>query len=396
MASRPLQEVRIRKLKNNAYQLLVKNKPYFIKGVCYSPIPIGQEHEYDFWSDPGEPWKIDGKLMREMGINTVRFYQLPENSGAAKKVINDLYQLYGIRSILGNWLGFWEYPGPRYADQDFQEKVKKDVLAMVRVYKDEPGVLLWILGNENNYSFSERVNPWGSPEIDAITDLRKRCDTRAGIYYSLVNELAREIHLIDPHHPVALGNGELISLEAANQVCPDIDLVALIVYRGKTFGNLFKSLRATFDKPLIISEFGADSYDAYLKKEDQNAQALFLESQWKEIFKNSYPNKDGAQNCLGATMFEWTDEWWKHDEASPESWKIQDTESNWSNGSYYFDIKAERNMNMNEEWFGITALSEEIENGVNKRIPRKAYYVLREFWKNPVLNHKDKKKTESK
>ena len=65
-------------------------------------------------------------------------------------------------------------------------------------------------------------------------------------------------------------------------------------------------------------------------------------------------------------MFEWTDEWWKHDEASPESWKIQDTESNWSNGSYYFDIKAERNMNMNEEWFGISALSEELESGATK------------------------------
>ena len=42
-------------------------------------------------------------------------------------------------------------------------------------------------------------------------------------------------------------------------------------------------------------------------------------------------------------------------------------------------------MNMNEEWFGIVALSEEMDNGINKRIPRKAYYVIREFWKHPVL-----------
>ena len=152
----------------------------------------------------------------------------------------------------------------------------------------------------------------------------------------------------------------------------------------------------TFDKPVIISEFGADSYDAYLKKEDQNMQALFLESQWRELFKNSYPNKDGAQNCLGGTMFEWNDEWWKHNESAPDTWKIHDSESYWSNGNYYFDIRAERNMNMNEEWFGIVELSEEIENGLNKRIPRKSYYLLREFWKNPALNHKDKKKAKSK
>lgn len=395
MASRPLPEVRIRKLKSG-YQLLVKNKPYFIKGVCYSPIPIGKGHEHDFWSDSNEPWKVDGALMREMGVNTVRFYKPPENLEAGKKVINDLYQFYGIRTIMGHWLGFWEYPCPAYADADFREKVKKEVLDMVRAYKDEPGILLWILGNENNYSFSERVNPWGSQEIDAINDVKKRCDIRAGIYYGFVNELAKEIHKIDPNHPVALGNGELISLEIANQACQDVDLVALIVYRGKTFGNLFKSLKSTFDKPVMMSEFGADAYDAYLKKEDQNMQALFLESQWGELFKNAYPNRGGAGNCIGGTSFEWSDEWWKHNESGPDTWKAHDTESYWSNGSYYFDIRAERNLNMNEEWFGIVSLSEEMESGVNKRIPRKSYYVLRDFWKNPVLNHKNKKKSKSK
>ena len=396
MASRPLAKVRVRKLKNNAYQLLVENKPYFIKGVCYSPVAIGQGNsEASFWQDPNQPWKVDGEAMREMGVNTARFYQAPEDLEAGKKVIADLYQLYGIRSIMGHWLGFWEYPCPRYAEGDFREKIKKEVLDMVRAYKDQPGILLWILGNENNYSFSERVNPWPFPGSDKISDIRERSRLRANIYYSFVNELAKEIHKIDPDHPVALGNGELISLEAAAQVCPDIDLAALIIYRGKALGNLFKSLRLTWDKPAVLSEFGADSYDAYLKKEDQNMQAEFLEAQWKEIFKNSYPNKKGAQNCLGGTMFEWTDEWWKHNEAASATWKVHDTESNWSNGSYYFDIKAERNMNMNEEWFGIIALSEEIENGINKRVPRKAYYVLRDFWRNPeVKSEKRKAKSE--
>jgi hypothetical protein len=46
---------------------------------------------------------------------------------------------------------------------------------------------------------------------------------------------------------------------------------------------------------------------------------------------------------------------------------------------------------MNEEWFGIVSLSEEIEGGLNKRTPRKSYYVIREFWKNPVLKKKVKK-----
>jgi beta-galactosidase len=70
---------------------------------------------------------------------------------------------------------------------------------------------------------------------------------------------------------------------------------------------------------------------------------------------------------------------------------VHDTEAGWSNGSYYYDIKAPRNMNMNEEWFGIVSLSTQIEGGLNKRIPKKAYYVIKGFWKNPKLKGKKPK-----
>ncbi len=322
-----------------------------------------------------------------MGVNTVRIYQSHENAEEVRAVIRGLYQLYGIRTILGHWLGFWEYPCPFYASKDFQERIKKEVLEMVNLYRDEPGVLLWVLGNENNYSCLGQVNPWSSSEIDKEPDPAKQRIMRAKIYYSFVNDIAQEIHKIDRNHPVALGNGELVGLDIASKTCPDVDLVACIIYRGKTFGNLFNSLRLIFDKPLLISEFGADSYDAYLQKEDQNMQAFFLESQWRQIYENLAGARKGAGNCLGGVIFEWADEWWKHNESDAESWKIHDTGANWLQSSYYFDNKVK---NMNEEWFGIVALSEEKEFGINKRIPRKAYYVIKEFWKNPAEKSKVK------
>ena len=388
----PERKVFIRTFEESRYQLVVEGNPYIIKGVCYNPIPIGKNHEYDWWSDPHKPWLVDGALMQEIGINTVRFYQAGQNQEAVKAVIADLYQQHGIRTIMGNWLGFWEYPCPFYGDKDFQERVTKEVLEMVRLYKDEPGILLWVLGNENNYSCLGHVNPWSNEEIDKEPDPQKQKKMRLRIYYTFVNDLARQIHEIDPDHPVALGNGELIGLEDAKEYAPDIDLVASIIYRGKTFGNLFKSLKFSFDRPLFLAEFGADCYDAYKKEEDQNMQAFFLESQWRQIYQHLATSDSGEGNCLGGVMFEWTDEWWKHQEASPDGWTVHDTGSNWSNGSYYFDIKAEGNKNMNEEWFGLVGLSEEIENGINKRIPRKAYYVIRDFWKNPDLNPEKRKK----
>jgi len=377
--------VHIQKLKNKHYRLVVNGSPYIVKGVCYNPIAIGSNHEYDWWSDKAKPWITDGKLMKEMGINTIRLYQAHEDSGEVKQVIRDLYNLYGIRTLLGSWLGFWEYPCPFYGDAKFQNKVKKEVLEMVNLYKDEPGILGWILGNENNYSCLGLVNPWSNEEIDKEPDPQKQKAMRAKIYYSFVNDLSQEIHKVDALHPVGLGNGELVGLEFANQYCQDVDFVACIIYRGKTFGNLFKSLKMTFNKPVLLAEFGADSYDAYLKREDQDMQAFFLQSQWNQIYLNLANNKIGEGNCIGGTVFEWTDEWWKHNSDNPEFWSVHDTQNGWSNGSYYFDIRAAANKNMDEEWFGLVALSPELENGLNKRIPRKAYYVIREFWKHPVL-----------
>ena len=389
---KPEPKAYIQKLKNNHYRLIVSGRPYIVKGVCYNPVPIGFNHEYDWWSDPAKPWIADGKLMKAMGVNTIRLYQANENSENVKKVIRDLYQLYGIRTIMGDWLGFWEYPCPFYGDKKFQVKVKADVLKMVELYKNEPGILMWVLGNENNYSCLGQVNPWPDDQADKEPDPQKQKQLKAKIYYSFVNDISKEIHKIDKEHLVALGNGELIGLDSANIYAPDVDLIACIIYRGKTFGNLFKSVRMTFDKPVLLAEFGADAYDAYLKKEDQNMQAYFLESQWHQIYENLAGNSQGQGNALGGAIFEWTDEWWKHDQDNPDGWKIHDTASNWSNCSYYFDIKAEGTKNMNEEWFGIVALSEQMENGLNKRVPRKAYYVIKEFWKNPVLKKLEKKR----
>ncbi len=389
-AKRPA--VHIQKSGSGEYRLIVAGHPFVIKGVCYNPIPIGKSHEYDWWSDPNKPWMADGRLMKAMGINTVRIYKAGGDVRAVRQVISDLYDHFGIRTVMGHWLGFWEYPCPLYGDRQFKDRVKKEVIEMVMAYKDEPGMLFWVLGNENNFSCFGHVNPWSSDEIDKEPDPQKQKAMRARAYYSFVNEIAAEIHKVDSQHPVALGNGELVGLEYAKDVCPQVDLVGCIIYRGKTFGNLFKSLKATFDRPVFIAEFGADCYDAFRKTEDQNMQAFFLESQWRQIYQNLAGNKNGEGNCLGGTIFEWTDEWWKHNEANPDGWTVHDTESNWTNGSYYYDILVPGGKNMNEEWFGIVALSPELEAGLNKRIPRKAYYVIREFWKKPVLEpHKRKK-----
>ncbi|MFH2136923.1 MAG: glycoside hydrolase family 2 TIM barrel-domain containing protein [Candidatus Omnitrophota bacterium] len=377
--------ISIEQLPNGHYRLLLNKELFIVKGVCYAPVPIGKSHLFNFTCDPNRPWIADGKLMQDMGVNTIRLYQAGDELGTCKEMIEDLYKLYGIRTIMGHSLGFWDYPPPNYGDQQFLDEVTESVISMVMYFKDTPGILIWNLGNENNYSFDGRINPWTTPEIDAMESYRDQTDERARLYYSFVNQLAGKIKQIDKYHPVSLGNGETVGLKIAAQNCPEVDLLGCIVYRGKVFGTFFKEVKRKFDKPVVLTEFGCDAFNAEKQKEDQKNQAKFLKSQWLDIEKNLAGN-EGIGNCIGGAVFEWTDEWWKTSESDRDSWLVHDTSAGWGMGAYDFDARAGKNMN--EEWFGIVALSEELEDGINKRIPRKAYFELRELWKEPETSYK--------
>ncbi|MBU2265964.1 MAG: hypothetical protein KJ977_02890 [Candidatus Omnitrophica bacterium] len=364
------------------FSFYLKGKPFLIKGVGYSPAPVGKGYDYEFFSDENKPWLVDGKLMKAAGINCIRIYSTGSDLEKVKQFIQEMYEKFGIYTLVSDWLGLWDYPRANYADPEFREKTKQRVLNIVETLKDQDGLLMWILGNENNYTFSGRIGFWTSPEIEALPEACDKQNKRAEIYYTFVNDLAKEIKKIDPVHPVALGNGEANFLEVASQYAQDIDVLAIIIYRGKHFGNLFNNIQRTFDKPVLLSEFGCDSYDAYKKQEDQKVQSEFIISQWKDIYGATTISGNCQGNSIGGCLFEWSDEWWKHNEGYRDEWSVHNTEAGWSHGAYFFDIRAKNNLNMNEEWFGIISLGDE-QDGVNKRLPIKVYYDLGEFFVRP-------------
>jgi len=376
-----VQRVYIKTLEGKRFQLVVDSRPYIIKGMVYNPVPIGQHHEYDFWSDPLKPHMVDGELMKQAGVNTIRVYKPGKYEKNTVEAIRDLYNIFGIRVAMGHWLGFWE--DPNYADPGFREKIKKDVLDMVKTYKNEKGILLWILGNENNVSFSyspQTVNLWTNDEIEKLDDPYLKRRARARFYYEFVNEIAKEVHKIDPNHPVVLANAELTDIDVAADVTPDIDILGCSIYRGKSFGSFYREAQNKFKRPVLITEFGCDRYDAFLKKEDQDIQAEFMEAEINEIQKNTFSG-NGAGNSIGCFVFEWTDEWWKLEENDAYGWGVHDTAPSWSNGAYYFDIKAPQNMNINEEWWGVCELKKNKLGALDERVPTRAYFRVKEMWK---------------
>ena len=345
-----------------------------MKGMIYNPTPPGKGYNHDFFSDPAKPWLVDGPMMKAMGVNCIRIYSAGKDLEKTKSFIKEMYDKFGIYTVVSDWIGLWD--GANYADKNFQEKTKKQIITIVNALKGEKGLLVWILGNENNYTFSGKIGFWTSPEIESLPSQQEKINKKAEIYYTFVNSIAAEIKKVDPDHPVALGNGENSFLNVAAKVCPDVDALALILYRGKKFGNFFNSVREFFDKPIFLSEFGCDSYDALNKKEDQDDQEIFLISEYNDLYKNTAFSGNKKGNCLGGFIFEWVDEWWKHNETYESDWSVHNTEAGWSNGSYYFDIEAENGMNMNEEWFGVVAWN---EKNLNARTPKKSYYSLKKL-----------------
>jgi len=365
--------------REDGWHLMVGGKPFFVKGVCYRYTPIGKGAGYDFFASPEKPHLIDGALMKKMGANAVRLYEPGYNPEQTKTVIRDFFEKYGIKTALGHFLGFWDWPPADYSDPAFRENMKKEIIDMVKTYKDEPGILFWVIGNENNYSFDRGLRDWTTPEIDLFRSPQGRREAKAEIYYKFVNEITKSIKEIDLNHPVVMGNGELVTIYVAKEFSPDVDILGGIVYQGKTFGTYFQRLDRNFGKPNVFMEFGADRYDAFKKEEAEDWQAFFLKMQWLEICENKAGDK-GDGNSLGGFVFEWCDEWWKHNAGYKPGRKIHDTNGNWDNTAYYFDAKARSNMN--EEWWGIVGLDHKRKTagGIEKRIPKKAYYVLKSLW----------------
>ena len=71
-------------------QILVNETPYFIKGICYHPVPKGSDVR-DFGS-----LSQDLDLMLEAGINTIRVYAPIDDEA----VLNEIHTA-GIKLIVG-------------------------------------------------------------------------------------------------------------------------------------------------------------------------------------------------------------------------------------------------------------------------------------------------------
>lgn len=357
-------------------QILVNGKPFFVKGMNWDYFPIGTNYSYSFWNQSDEfiqtALQEEMGLLKNMGVNSIRVY-----TGIPKKWIEYIYSNFGIYTMLNHSFGrygltidgVWK-PNTNYGDKKTQELLLQEVKELAESYKNTPGLLLFLLGNENNYGLF-----WEGAETEDIPVKDRKSTQKAESMYKLFNEAARTMKSIDSNHPIAICNGDLLFLDIIARDCPDIDIFGTNVYRGISFTDLYDRVKNEYGKPVLLTEFGSDAFNALSNTEDQNMQAQFLKGNWKEIYENAH-GAGKAGNSIGGYTFQFSDGWWKFGQT--KNLDVHDQNASWSNGGYYFDYSPNEN-NMNEEWFGICAKGPTNEKGFYQLYPRAAYYLLKDI-----------------
>lgn len=340
--------VRLEKNGKKEWSVKVNGKPYFIKGVVYSYAKAGEDPNqgslrdwmevddnkngkndgaYDSFvdknrndiKDADEPAVGDFQLLKEMGCNAIRLYHHPSASAALiptyksaaaqllldhepnKQLLRDLYKRYGIMVMVGDFLGAhtngsgadWQ-KGTDYTDPGQCKYMMESVRQMVLDFKDEPFLLFYCLGNENNLAFTQN----NSREVPQV-------------YAAFVNKAAKMIHELDPNHPVVLCQGGDGQMEVIAKYAPEIDIFGLNFYSlTGHFGNTWRLVKRKLDKPLLITEYG----NYLVPKGGESFEKLQLDYHtiaWEEI-RDNRAGGTGEGNSLGGFIFEWLDNWWQN------------------------------------------------------------------------------------
>ncbi|MBU4487925.1 MAG: hypothetical protein KKI13_02515 [Candidatus Omnitrophica bacterium] len=347
-------------------KLLVGGNPFIVRGVGYQPTPIGY---YPYNRYDGSPyidvfadtpynrtmWARDLEYLREMHCNTIRTWGAVTSEAFLDACYNN--GVNPIYVIMGYWLDcakdYSDYAKPNVPENRID--VLEDFVQYVQTYKDHPAVLIWAIGNEDNYWYP---------------------GYKRGLY-TLINEMARTAYEAEgsAYHPVMFPSRELVymgeeSVRSTDFAMNYLDIWGVNTYRGNTFGDLFSNYQFRSTKPFVITEYGIDAWDnmASPPTEYEDMQASYATALWDEIAANE-------NFCMGGVIMEYCDEWWKDDDLGsyPDSHDY---------GGY--ENEAHPDGFSNEEWWGIMRT---VDNGdsIDMMAPREVYYALKDKWSSARL-----------
>lgn len=240
------------------------DKKFFPKGVCYGPFAPDAN---GFCFPDKEQVKRDIELIRELGANLLRIYNIPP------RWFVDFIGETGLKLLI-------DIPCPThlcFLDSPREmENAREAVRDTVRAFAGHPAVFAYCLANE--------IKP----------DIARWCGAKA--INAFINSLVEEAKGIDPECLCTFGNyppTEYLMPSSVDFYCFNVYL-----HQQKPFENYLARLQMLAGaKPIILGEFGFDSI-----RVGEEAKCEMLSWQIETIFRSGF---------AGAIVFSFTDDWYR-------------------------------------------------------------------------------------
>lgn len=233
----------------------------------------------------GEPFYVKGAvgwqaydLLRRSGGNSIR-------TGANRAGLDKVHEA-GLAAMV-NLSVRGERNGMNWDDEQMVFQQKQRVLQTVREVKDHPAVMCWAVGNELD---------WIPPGVPYNPRLWQR-----------LNDIAAEIHAIDPNHPVMTVIGDSQYEQKIQEIardCPDMDLLGI-----NTYGNIAKLAELTrkyWPRPYVVAEWGPTGHWQVPKtawrvpiEETSTEKARAIYDRYMKVIQTD------QDHCLGSFVFLW-------------------------------------------------------------------------------------------
>jgi len=141
--------------KVEGFKLVVDGEPFLVKGICYSPVPIGENTAFPPYGDYFTPefayiWRRDLRLIKAMGANTLRIYGW--NNTVDHSLFLDEVKAYGLKALITFYLGSaTQHP---VSTPEQRQGLVDDFGNQVKMYANHSAVLMWYC---NSADFSLRA-----------------------------------------------------------------------------------------------------------------------------------------------------------------------------------------------------------------------------------------------
>jgi cellulose synthase (UDP-forming) len=278
---------------NGSWRWIVDGEPFYVRGIAYNAT-----HD---WRDGFLPLTRDQltrdfQKIKAMGANAIRRF----DAGWYDYNVLNVADEQGLKVQFGLWLD----PSVDYHSDSLQrEAIRQEILQQVGKHKDHPALLAWTLGNETWTSLQYHFR------MPYLVSVRRAL-------LGFMNQLAEDIHQLDPGHPIvaALEHSDHLPalLQQFKARVPAVDIVGINSFAGERMENLPPIMERFWgERPYLLTSFGPRKYwdprspeyksDRMLEQVSSFAKARAYTESWE-----NHIAKHQAQN-LGGFAYCWSD-----------------------------------------------------------------------------------------